>query len=101
MELHRPPGTGPVNYSHVIMRRALTLLGECWFLPPSDDSIRRAVVESYAAEQVQQHVEHVSGSIIVDDASFIQRFVVAFWRLCDQRIAAVSRPRDNLPTFSS
>ena len=76
---------------------ALTLSGECWFADPVEPWMRRAVLDRMA-EKEQQHVEHVSGSVIVDDdQSFIQRFVMAFWRLCDQQIAAVTRPGDHLP----
>ena len=78
----------------------LTLSGECWINPVglADPVRRRGALDAVTADNDQETVSHVSGSIIIDrDASFIQRFMMAFWMLCDQRIASVSRQGDQLP----
>ena len=89
-----------LNYAHQVGVRlpVLTFSGENW-LPPGavDPSTRQNSLAALATDDQhkEQVAEHVRGQVIADpDASFVKRFLAAFWRLCDQPIAVVTRPDD-------
>ena len=96
-----PSHQARLNYAREVGVRlpVLTFSGENW-LPPGaavDSSTRQISLAALATDHhhKEQVAEHVRGQIIADpDASFVKRFLAAFWRLCDQPIAVVTRPDD-------
>jgi hypothetical protein len=52
-------------------------------------------VEARATREREVTADHVRGQVIPDpEASFVKRFLAAFWRLCEQEIATVTDPAD-------
>lgn len=75
---------------------SLMFSGELW-LPPfrADTETRRASLEAIAPAEREATAAHVRGQVIPDaDASFVKRFLAAFWRLSEQEIATVTDPAD-------
>ena len=74
----------------------LLFSGESWLSTwTADAEARRDSLEALTNPQREVTAGHVRGQVISDpEVSFVDRFLAAFWRLCEQDIATVTGPAD-------
>ena len=52
-------------------------------------------MDALSTNDKEKLAQYFRAQVIADpDSSFVKRFLAAFWRLCDQRIAVVTRSDD-------